>query len=449
MTKRLWLAAALAGLFAGVAGYAAYRLRALDTPEFKKALLERIRGALGADVQARELEISLLRGVSLEGLSVANPPGFAGRLLEADSFRLRYDLLPLLRGRLQVDEVSLDKPVLSLAMNARGVFNYEKLAPAATAAPGPRGAALALPLQLVLSRLAVTDARITIVDHAKAVLLSLEDADLDARFQVAAASATGSGTARLESLGLANLVFVRNVSAPLALSRHSLRLAPIDGRLADGGATGELSVDLEGGLRYSLSLEVKGAQVETLLREARSTAAMTGALQASAAFEGTGGLSTVKGRGRAHVSDCRVRHSKLLAVVAATLQLPELAQPDFDECRVEFSMARGRMETPVVALKSPAIQLAGAGSYRLNDDTLAYDMTLALDRRLLGRIPIKEIRAAFGPRADGLEAVDFKVSGTSAAPRTDLLARIGKAGATEVLRGALGKLFGRKKKPND
>lgn len=448
MTKRLWLASAVAGLFAALVGYAAHRVRALDTPEFKQALLEWIRSSLGADVQAKELEISLLRGVTLGGITVANPPGFAGRLLEADAFRLRYDLLPLLRGRLQVDEVSLDKPVLSLAMNAQGVFNYEKLAPAASPAPGSRGAALALPLELVLSRLAVTDAQITIVDHAKAVLLSLHDADLDSRFQVAAGAAAGSGTARVESLSLANVLFVRNVSAPLALSRDSLRLTPIDGELAGGDATGELAVDLKRGLRYSLSLEVKGAQVETLLREARSNAAMTGALRASAAFEGTGSMATVKGRGRASVSDCRVRHSKILAVVAATLQVPQLAQPDFEECRVEFSMARSRVETPVVRLKSPTMQLAGAGSLNLNDDTLAYDMTLALDRRWVGRIPMKEIRAAFKERGDGLAAIDFKVSGTSAEPRTDLLARIGKAGATEALKGALGKLFGQKKKPN-
>jgi hypothetical protein len=143
-----------------------------------------------------------------------------------------------------------------------------------------------------------------------------------------------------------------------------------------------------------------------------------------------------------------VRHSRILAVVAATLQVPELAQPDFDDCRVEFSMARSRVDMPVVSLKSAAIQLSGAGSLNLNDNALAYDMTLALDRRLLGRIPMKEIRAAFRDDGNGLAAIDFKVSGTSAAPRTDLLARIGKAGATEVVKGFLGKLFGGKKKPN-
>lgn len=448
MKKRLWLAGAAACLCAAAAfaAWAAHRIRALDTPEFKAALLDRIRAAAGVDVQAKTLEVSLFRGVTLEGLTVANPPGFPGRLLEAEAFRLRYDLWPLLRGRLQVDEIALDAPVLALSMNARGVYNYEKLAPAAAKAPAPPSF-MALPLELVLSRLAATKGRISLVDHAKATLLDVRGADLSSRFQMSAGSVRGSGTARLETMVLADALFVRDVRAPLELSRRSLRLGPIAGRLAEGEAGGDLRADFEKDLRYSLDIAVKRAQVETLLKEARSEAAMTGSLAASASFEGTGGLATLKGRGHAEVSDCKIRHSKVLAAVAAALQVPELAHPDFDECRMEFSMAAGRVTTPVLSMKSPALQLTGEGSLNLTDDAIAYDMTLALDRRLLGRVPVEEMRAAFSERADGLAAVDFRVSGTLAAPRTDLLTRIAKAGASEALKDALGRLFGRKKKP--
>lgn len=452
MKRALWLAGSAAVLLAALLAYAAHRVRSLNEPEFKRVLLERVRAALGAEVQAKELDVSLFRGLELKALTVANPPGYSGSLLSAEAFRLRYDLLPLLRGRLQVDELALDKPVLSLAASAKGVFNYEKLgSPVAASQPrrsaGPGTTVAALPLKLVLSRLAVTDARISMVDHVRAVLVKVEDADLTCRFEVGAAAAQGSGTARIATLNLGDLLFVRKVSAPIELSRQTLRLGPIEGTLADGAAAGDLKADLKGGLRYWLSLEVRRAQLEKLLQEARSGAAMTGALEASASFEGSGGLPTVKGRGRADVSDCKVRHSTLLAVVAATLQIPELTQPDFEECRVEFSIARSRVETPVLSLKGPAVQLTGAGSLNLNDDALAYDMTLALDQRLLGRIPIREMRAAFKQRGDGLAALDFKVSGTSDAPQTDIVARIGRAGAAEVVKGAIGKFLGRRKKP--
>jgi hypothetical protein len=72
-------------------------------------------------------------------------------------------------------------------------------------------------------------------------------------------------------------------------------------------------------------------------------------------------------------------------------------------------------------------------------------MTLALHQALLGRLPVKEVRAAFEDRGDSFSTLDFKVTGTADAPRTDVVARIARAGATEVLKGALQKLFGRKK----
>jgi hypothetical protein len=60
---------------------------------------------------------------------------------------------------------------------------------------------------------------------------------------------------------------------------------------------------------------------------------------------------------------------------------------------------------------------------------------------------VKELKAAFKERGDGFSAVDFKVTGTSAAPKTDLASRVGKAAATEAAVSGLKKIFG-KKKPN-
>jgi len=64
---------------------------------------------------------------------------------------------------------------------------------------------------------------------------------------------------------------------------------------------------------------------------------------------------------------------------------------------------------------------------------------------LLDRIPARELRAAFRDRGDGFGVLDFKVTGTTAAPRTDLTARLGKAAAGEAAESGLRKLFGHKK----
>ena len=90
---------------------------------------------MGADVRVKEMDISLLSGVTLRGIVVANPAPFPGDLLAAEAFVLRYRLRPLLAGRVEVERLSLEKPALALAMDARGAFNYEKLGGAASRPP--------------------------------------------------------------------------------------------------------------------------------------------------------------------------------------------------------------------------------------------------------------------------------------------------------------------------
>jgi len=299
-------------------------------------------------------------------------------------------------------------------------------------------------LRLVISRLAVEDGEMTMVDDRKAMVMKAQDADLESAFTVAGGVAEGKGKAGIGTLVLADMLYVRGVSSPLAMSKERVQLAPIRGKLAGGDVSGDLKLDLKKAA-YTMGLEVKGASVDTLLKEAGSSRAMTGSLQAKGAFEGTGGLPTLKGRGSAEVRDCKLQKSPVMALLAGVLQLPELADPSFDECRMEFTIGGNRVQTPVLSLKGKALQMTGKGAMSLATSALDYDMDLALSQGLVERIGVKELRAAFKDRGDGFSTIAFKVTGTSERPQTDLASRIGKAAATQVLKDQAGKLFGKKK----
>ena len=130
MRKALWGALALfLVVLLAAAGYGRYLVGKLNTPAFQKALLAQASATAGADVRAREMSLSLFSGVTLRGITVANPAPFPGELLTADAFVLRYRLLPLLAGRVEVERLALERPRLALVMDARGAFNYERLAP--------------------------------------------------------------------------------------------------------------------------------------------------------------------------------------------------------------------------------------------------------------------------------------------------------------------------------
>jgi uncharacterized protein involved in outer membrane biogenesis len=446
--KKVLLAVAVLFVVVLLAGlvYASRLVASLNTPAFKKQVLDQASAAVGTKVDVNKMDIDVLSGVTLVGVSVANPPPFTGSLATAEEVVLRYRLRSLLAGQIEVQQLSLKKPVLGFAMDPRGTFNYEKLGGAKPAAPAPAstGGGASSRLRLVISRLAVEDGEMTMVDDRKASVMKAQDADLESAFTVAGGVAEGKGKASISNLVLADMLFVRGVSSPLEMSKERVRLAPIKGKLAGGDVNGELKLDLKKAA-YAMGLEVKGASVDTLLKEAGSSRAMTGSLQAKASFEGTGGMPTLKGRGSAEVKDCKLQKSPVMALLAGVLQLPELADPSFEECRMEFTIGGNRVQTPVLGLKGKALQMTGKGTMSLATSALDYDMDLALSRGLVDKIGVKELRAAFKDRGDGFSTVAFKVTGTTERPQTDLASRIGKAAATQVLKDQAGKLFGKKK----
>ena len=433
-------------LLLGVLAAAAYAwrvVRTLDTPSFRTSLLARAKETVGAEVRAKKMDIALLSGVTLEGLEVANPAPFAGNLLTADAFVLRYRLLPLLTGRIEVERLAFAKPVLSLVMDARGAFNYERLGGASPRTP-PAAAASAVPFRISLRRLSVADASIVMTDPARSRLLAVEHLDFRSSFEIVDGIARGSGEANAATVNLGGTLFLRSLRTPLVASKESVRLSPVRGRLAGGEATGNVTVRLRGGFRYMADLEVKGAEVKTLLAEAQSAAGLSGSLRAKARFEGSGGLATVRGRGDGRVEGCRVQDARTLGLLAEVLKVPELANPDLEECRFEFVQSGRSLSTPVVSLTGRALRLTGRGTVNLATGALDYDMRLALAPKLLAKVTRPELRSAFAKQEDGFSAIDFRLSGTTREPKTDLLARVGRAAAGEAVKGQLEKLFGKK-----
>jgi uncharacterized protein involved in outer membrane biogenesis len=435
----------------GLGLYAAHLVRSLETPEFKARVAQEASAVVGAKVQLESLDVSLLRGIRLGGIRIRNPPGFSGDLLAAKGAKLSYDPWSLLRGHIQVDELSLRNPEITLASDARGVFNYEKLPALATAAaksPAPSAAAPTSLPKLVVSSLAVHGARLAVVDEKNVAAFRIEGASLESALAMEAGVLTGTGKATVESVVVANALFLRGVRAPLKLTKERMSLAPLEGKLAGGTVTGKIEVEFKPDMRYALQVDAAGANVATLLKEAGIAGTLTGKLQAKAKVEGTGGLLTIKGAGNAQIRDCRWPKAPIFGAISAVLQVPELADPRFEDCHVEFVIGGGQARTPVVSFKGRALELTGLGVTNLVTSVVDYDLTLALSPGLLAKLPGGTTRSAFKTRPDGFGTIAFKVTGPSAAPRTDLASRFGKAVAIEAAKDGLGRWFGRKKKQN-
>jgi hypothetical protein len=96
------------------------------------ALAERVieRGAserLGAATEIDRLLLRPISGIlSLRGLSIANPPGYAGSFLAVDRARADLDVTTLRREVIEVREVALDGVAVTLEQ-ARGGSNYDAI----------------------------------------------------------------------------------------------------------------------------------------------------------------------------------------------------------------------------------------------------------------------------------------------------------------------------------
>lgn len=436
-------------LVAGVFALNSY----LQTSAFKELVLSSARQALGSDVKITDMNISLFRGVTLQGVAIRNPSGFPGDLLTADAFVLRYRLLPLLRRRVEVQQLSLEKPLLTLARNEKGEWNYEKIGvqqppppagtPAGPAAPpksAPTGTSAA-GFDIALSKLAMDDAEVVMMSEQGKALTRIQHLTLDSSVNLAGKMLSGQGKASIETLAVADSLFVRRLTTTVSISADEVKLAPLTGTCADGNVTGELALKLTGGSKYSLKLQLKDGDIAKLIEEAGVTKrVMTGKLQATADLEGTGGLPTMTGKGRAEIVEGKLLEMPALNLLATLLQVQELRDLKFDECVMEFTIADNVMQTPVIRLTSPVVQITGKGAVSLADYSLNHDLTLAFAPNSLDNAP-KEIRALFTQRSDGFLTLDFRVWGPYDSPKTDLKERIVRGATEQLLEKGLQKLL--------
>lgn len=443
---------ALCILLAGVGIYMTSRY--VRSPAFKDEALEMARGELGTDVRVDQLQVSLFSGVELRGVVIGNPNGFSGNLLTADAFVLRYRLWPLLRRRVEIEQLSLDKPVIVLSQNAKGTWNYEKIgtpeglvtktsaarpsaeskAPSVSAKSEP-----ASPVDVVLSKLAITDGSLSMVSDKGKSLVKVDGIGFSSSVSLTDNKLAGTGKAGIEKINLSDKLFVQKAGTPVILGSDQVKLASLAGELADGKISGDVTVNYGSGLQYMVNLQLQNSDVAKLLQEAGSKPVVDGKLNITTALEGTGGLPTIVGTGRVQIADGKLMKIPILSLVASLLQIDALRELKFSECVVEFSISNNVMQTPVIRLASPQIQITGKGSVSLSDYTLNHNMTLIFAKGALDKVP-NEIRGLFAEQPDGSLTLDFKVWGPYSDPKTDLKERIAEGIGKQLIKKGL-KLF--------
>ncbi len=98
--------------------------------QFRPTIEQKASAALGRKVEVGNLSLSLLSGgIGADNLSISDDPKFStSPFLTAKSVKVGVELMPLIFSKtLNVTDVSIDSPQVSLIRDARGQWNYSSL----------------------------------------------------------------------------------------------------------------------------------------------------------------------------------------------------------------------------------------------------------------------------------------------------------------------------------
>ncbi|MGH9797815.1 MAG: AsmA family protein, partial [Candidatus Polarisedimenticolia bacterium] len=114
----------------------------IDVNRHRPLITRKILDATGRTVHLGTISLRLLPspGLSVRPLRLGDSARYPGRdALRAEALTLRVSLLPLLRGRVVVRSVVLEKPTVSLIRDGAGRWNFDDLVTRLTAAPAGEG----------------------------------------------------------------------------------------------------------------------------------------------------------------------------------------------------------------------------------------------------------------------------------------------------------------------
>ncbi|MGH7306091.1 MAG: AsmA-like C-terminal region-containing protein [Candidatus Rokuibacteriota bacterium] len=283
--KWLGILLAVAVLLVVVAAIALPRL--IDTPRVQAMIASSAAQAVGRPVKFASLSVGLfpLPSIELHKLEVAEDPQFGtAPFLTLETGRIYLKLRPLLAGRVEFGNITLERPRIALIQNAAGRLNVASLAPPAEPKTASRpgrssGAATGGAAAAVVSRVKIDKGVITYVTQGKGPAQTpyrVEDLDI---------TITGQG---------AQLAF----TGGLVVRPGDLAVKLADGIIAVNGA----KTLLEAPVRAKVGIE--GKDIEKLVAAAAGpTPAIAGPIKGDFSLGGTLGMPRLSG----HVELASVR----------------------------------------------------------------------------------------------------------------------------------------------
>ncbi len=406
--------------------------------------------AFGSPVEVRRTLYTPWGGLTLSGLSVADPTVPTAKMMQASRFSVKFEFLPLLQRRFVISEINLTDPTFILRQTEdekwvvvppatliqenpspprpptpppppRLPAGSADSAPSKTTRPAPAAPAYTVELQ----KFSIRRGAVLLTDRRGRPVVRLDDVRIEG--QMRPEDNAVSGEIRINELSFVDRIHPRKLRAEFVQSGTKLSVTEIKAALAGGAIRGEFFVvtPRRGQPEFDLQLRLDDISVPELISEAHGDGnGAKGILQGDFRLKGTPpDQSSFVGGGQFSLTEGKLKPLDFIRQIGRVLRIDELQTLDLQRAELRLDIRDERVWIEELALQTDNLIIEAKGP-------IDFDGDLDLDGRLLVNEKIQRgLRGLLNENFTasenaGYKQVAFAITGDASRPETDLAERV-------------------------
>lgn len=429
--------------------------RYVGSPGFATFVKKEGTRLTGAPLDFHDIIWELGRGITLNAPVIANGEKFPARgEFKADQVILKYEWSSIFAGRFEINRLTLKQPVLIIGQDAAGNLVLPVNPPAAAtvtttastpaATPTPESTAdKSSPIEIACRKFNLEKGTVEVKNHDGSTRLLCSGIDTEGRL-FAGEKTSLRGSISIGEIWLLQKVKITSLRSAMQLEGDTFSLTGLEADAYGGRINGVWEQNFSDAKKpYNLKLNLDDCDVNAVISGVmQQTGIISGRLDAKTLWIGPSTEPmAVSGKGTVELHGGQLINVPFFRVLAQLLGVAALQQPDFSECKIEYTIVDQVATISVLQLKSALFELSGTGTVGF-DGALKMQCRLDLNPELVKQIPAA-MSGALEKQPNGYSSIPFKLGGTLSDPKVELVITQGMVQqATDLIRG----LFGKKEK---
>ncbi len=408
--------------------------------------------AFGSPVEVSRTLYTPWSGLTLSGLSVADPILPNANMMEATKFGVKFEFLPLLQRRFVISEINLTDPRFVLHQTDNGEWvvvppaellpveprEIPAITPRPSSQPGPtntntntnntaapqRARDATPPYKVELRKFSIRRGSLLLTDRRGRPVVKLDDVRIDGEMKPDGSIA---GSIRIDELSFADRIHPRKLRAEFVQTGPKLAITEIKSALADGAIRGEFYVvtPKRDAPEFDLQLRLDDISVPELILEGHGDGhGAKGTLQGEFRLKGNPERQdTFVGGGQFSLLDGRLKPLDFIRQIGKILRVDELQTLDLKRAELRLDVRDSQVHLADLTLQTENLIINAEGP-------IDFDGELDLDGRLLVNEKVQRglrglLNDNFTPSENAeYKQVAFKIYGQTSRPETDLAERV-------------------------